>query len=358
MQCIKFATIICNMESNPTKDYLVGVTIGEGSFGRVVHARHKVSGKDVAIKVFDKASLRKQPQRLPSIWNERTLLLEFQSCPYVVNLWAAFVDQECIYLVMECLKGGDLQGLIQSGLAATVDRRWWKTAVVPHYSLQLVRAVEFLHEHNTIHADLKPQNILVTCKGRIQLADFGSAIRLTKENVNKQTGSNGEEQSGGQGIRTVLGGTVDYASPEIVRGTDVAQLTAGTDMWSLGCILHALYSSTALSPFHASSDALAVKSITDYCNGNTALNLFTDEKDNDESQNQAWRSLVLGLLHPIPTKRLGAVGKGSIGDLIPDIHAVDMVSNPPFLPTEPMWMQEARETNMRDGCLGWSVFLL
>ena len=79
-----------------TKDYLVGVTIGEGSFGRVVHARHKASGNDVAIKVFDRHSISKQPRLLQSVWAERRLLHELQACPFVVNLWGAFCDESCV----------------------------------------------------------------------------------------------------------------------------------------------------------------------------------------------------------------------------------------------------------------------
>lgn len=79
-----------------TKDFYVGVTIGEGTFGRVVHARHKASGKDVAIKVSDKACLQKRPELMQSVWTERSLLQEFQSCPSVVNLWGAFHDDHCV----------------------------------------------------------------------------------------------------------------------------------------------------------------------------------------------------------------------------------------------------------------------
>ena len=83
--------------------------------------------------------------------------MKFQSCPYIVNLWGAFHDSECLYLVMECLKGGDLQDLIVEGMKmkmkmkTTTDREWWTTHVAPHYALQLVKAVEFLHKHQTLH---------------------------------------------------------------------------------------------------------------------------------------------------------------------------------------------------------------
>jgi serine/threonine protein kinase len=91
---------------------------------------------------------------ISSIWSERSLLMQFQSCPSVVNLWGAFHDSECLYLVFECLKGGDLHDLILAGLTKTTDRQWWSTSVAPHYALQLIHAVEFLHENQTIHGGM------------------------------------------------------------------------------------------------------------------------------------------------------------------------------------------------------------
>jgi hypothetical protein len=79
--------------SNPTTaDYWVGETIGEGSFGRVVHAQHKGSNQPVAIKVYDKTSVQKLAGRMESIWTERTLLQLLRASPWVVSLWSAFID--------------------------------------------------------------------------------------------------------------------------------------------------------------------------------------------------------------------------------------------------------------------------
>lgn len=330
----------------PTKDYFVGVTIGEGSFGRVVHARHKVSGKDVAIKVFEKIQLAKRPDLMLSILNERYLLQEFRSSPFVVSLWGAFCDDDCVYLVMECLKGGDLQFLIGEGLKKGSDKTLWRTTAAPHYALQLIQAVEFLHEHCTIHADLKPENVISNEQGRLQLADFGSAIRLR----NVQNDSNQKQKQ-----PCFLGGTVDYASPEVLRGTPTSAIGIAADLWSLGCIFGALL--WGESPFHAESDALALDCIMNYAKSNVLPPLLTTEEGFKDVP-PGWEDLIMGLLHPDPDKRHGCASGPPLKVLVPGHETIDLNKDSPFLPPKPEWIIESKRSQMTDGSRGWSPFLL
>ena len=360
------------VHNNPTKDYLVGTAIGEGSFGRVVHARHKTSGKDVAIKVVDKASLRKHPSWMAAVWNEQRLLQlpALAASSWVVNLWAAFHDTECVYLVMECLTGGDLQHFIRAGLKeqqlAHHDKDWWSTIVAPYYAHQLARAVEFLHGQQILHGDLKPENVLLTGRGRLQLADFGSAVRIHNNGSTIHSTSSSTKQQSLQQPQTnhspptiLIGGTVDYASPEVLRGAPVSTLTVGVDLWSLGCVLAALQMGE--SPFHADSDALAVQSILDYTNGIAIPPGLTPNHPTDELP-EGWNLLIRNLLDPDPRQRLGfgtGHGDGQLGKLVPGDDSINSIQqDPPFLPAEPKWAQESKTTPLRDGSRGWSAFLL
>jgi serine/threonine protein kinase len=247
---------------------------------------------------------------------------------------------------MECIKGGDLKLLIQEGLQK--DKLVWKTMAASHYAMQLAMAVEFLHQQSTVHADLKPDNVLVTPNGKLQLADFGSAFCF----------ESGPHSSSGpianNAASPVLGATMDYASPEILRGTPIAELGIATDLWSLGCILGAMQ--WGESPFHSASDALALDVIMNYANGTKLPSLLNNDCEGDDMP-EGWKSLILGLLNPNPGLRLGVDGS-LLSDLIPGKKSIDLSVDPPFLPPESKWIRDSKTISMADGSQGWSAFLL
>jgi 3-phosphoinositide dependent protein kinase-1 len=330
-----------------TADFLVGATIGEGAYGKVVHAIHKTTGKYVAIKVMTKQSIQKDPALMTVAMKERRLLSDFQESEHIVSLWASFHDSECLYFVMECLAGGDLAHAIRSGLH---DPEQW-SATIPNYSRQLVSALEFIHSRAVIHADLKPENVLLTTTGKLKLADFGAAIELSSGAADDKSPAVSEEQ-----MRYI--GTADYASPEVIRGEAALLPSAAVDLWSLGCVLYAMWEGA--SPFHDESDALAIQRIMRYCAAadEERQRLQTDNMPDD------WMTLIQGLLTPEPSERVG----------MNDFHLVyrSIRKSPCLLRTacseeedevhfrapEPSWWVETQNSDKRDGTEGWSVFLL
>lgn len=329
-----------------TSDYMAGETISEGTFGRVVHGRHKTTDRHVAIKVVPKNSLKRHPEQLVNILTERRVLEDLKTCPAVVNLWACFHDKECLYMVMECATGGDLTQVIKAGrlLPGWVDS-------ATHYGLQILEGLQALHTKRTLHADCKPDNILVTLEGRVQLADFGSAVELDKK-------------TNGSGDRPQVRGTSEYASPEILRAKDSRELTVAVDLWSFGCVLYALLGGEA--PFHAESDALAVDKILDYCKEEkTDADRDTLLFPAESTVSKQWKELILALLRPNAAERLGAGDDKVVDNTVayPSIQAstvwkdVDLKQSPKFLPSEPSWLVESKGKEMKDGSKGWTSFL-
>ncbi|XP_064610265.1 cyclin-dependent kinase 6-like isoform X2 [Liolophura sinensis] len=86
---------------------------------------------------------------------------------------------------------------------------------------QLLKGVDFLHEHRIIHRDLKPQNILVTKTGQLKLADFGLARVYAF-----------------QMALTAVVVTLWYRAPEVLL---LDQYATPVDLWSCGCIFAELF---------------------------------------------------------------------------------------------------------------------
>jgi serine/threonine protein kinase len=404
-----------------TNDYMVGVTIGEGAFGRVVYAQHKKTNQEVAIKVANKFTLKKHPDKLQCILTERRVLEDLKEMDRVVNLWACFHDKECLYMVQECVRGGDLTNIMKK--ARETDKNWMESSA-KHYAMQILEGLQQIHSHKILHADLKPENILVTLQGRILLADFGSAVEMA-EHSKGNLKSDGEDEGEGDGdvVQAIVRGTSDYASAEILKAKPVQELTVAVDLWSFGCILYALIYGE--SPFHAESDALAVDKVFEYCAEGVTLSeresmLFDAKPEQADATKEAtpeqadsakeatpdqadsakeatpeqtdsakeaasstatsstgnsakidkvpkeWKDLIRDLLHPEPSQRLGASDEekeGSNKSYYPSIRAsplwkgVDLELQPKFLPAEPSWLKESKREGMEDGSKGWTAFL-
>ena len=345
-----------------TSDYWVGVLIGEGAYSRVVHCKYKASNQDVALKILDKVTLQKHPSVMAGLWTERSLLQRFQS-EYVVNLWASFHDSQSVYLVLDCLFGGDLSQVIYSAhhhdgkasIGSTSIHADWIQSI-PHYALQILAGLEYVHSQHVVHCDLKPANILCSRNGRIKLADFACAVDLAT--ITKAPPLDNPNSS-----RSILRGTADYASPELQRCIPTNEITTAVDMWSVGCIFYECFNGT--SPFHAPNHLLATHRVMEYVNNNISLEELFSGSDDDAIKNQLlnekstseWKSLIGGLLAPSPKLRttLKEAQRQSCFDSV----RVDLSKDgPKFLPDDPEWVGQAKDTKMKDGKAGWAVFEL
>jgi serine/threonine protein kinase len=138
--------------------------IGKGAFGEVRVCREIKTGEVVAIKKMRKEDMF-QKNQIMHVRTEKEILTSARS-QWVVNLKYSFQDDYFLYLVMDYLPGGDFMSLLMKKDILTEDE-------AKFYTAEMVLAVEDIHKMNTIHRDLKPDNILIDEYGHIQLSDFG-----------------------------------------------------------------------------------------------------------------------------------------------------------------------------------------
>ncbi|KAK2495928.1 hypothetical protein MC885_010917 [Smutsia gigantea] len=200
-----------------------GRELGRGKFAVVRKCIKKDSGKEFAAKFMRKR--RKGQDCRMEIIHEIAVLELAQDSPWVINLHEVYETPSEMILVLEYAAGGEIFN------QCVADREEaFKEDDVQRLMRQILEGVRFLHAHDVVHLDLKPQNILLTSEsplGDIKIVDFGLS-RIMK---------NSEE------LREIMG-TPEYVAPEILSYDPISM---ATDMWSIGVLTYVML--TGISPF-------------------------------------------------------------------------------------------------------------
>jgi len=194
--------------------------VGQGGFGKVLALSKKDTGKTFAVKCMHKAMVVKKDQT-ENCLNELTILSKLDHYPFIVNLWYAFQDSTNIYMCSDLMLGGTLQRMIKAAKHLEPER-------IVRYAAQITLALQFLHSHNIVHRDVKPDNILIDSEDRIHLSDFNVSLIVCA----------GEEET----KRHEDGwGTSGYRAPEVYLRKGVGHIFS-CDWWSLGSVVFEMYS--------------------------------------------------------------------------------------------------------------------
>lgn len=207
------------------RKYRVISLIGSGGMAMVYKAVHMSNRRYVAIKVL-KEEYKDDREFLRRFSREATAVLNL-SHENIVRAYDVGEFNGLPYIVMEYVEGHTLKALIEQNGKLPV-----RTAI--GITCQILDALQAAHSHGIIHRDVKPQNVIVTAKGKAKLTDFGIAREANASTVTF---------SGHQ-----LLGSVHYISPEQAKG-ELA--TESSDLYSVGVSLYEML--TGEVPFSAES---------------------------------------------------------------------------------------------------------
>ena len=166
--------------------------------------------------------------------HERQILASFEH-PFIARLLDGGTTKDGVpYFVMEYIEGETFYNYCDSKKLGSKDRL--------KLFQKVCSALEYAHERQIIHRDIKPGNILINRSGSPKLLDFGIAKILDPDLIHESMNPTGSM------LRMM---TPDYASPEQVLGRDV---TPVSDIYSLGILLYELL--TGHRPYNFSGRAI------------------------------------------------------------------------------------------------------
>lgn len=213
-----------NLEKNYSivkEEYRVhsGVS-ARGSYSVIRRASERKTGKEVAIKTvsrenIDKAGIRRE-----------IIVLQRLNSDRLVKILKSYHTVQSIIVVSEWLAGGSL-------FQKLIDAESYSETTIMFYFTQLLEAVQYLHENEIAHLDIRPKACLLDAsRKKLKLGSFGNAREIQEDIL--------------EPLDRCL---PEFASPEVAHCVPVS---FSSDIFSLGTVLYSCL--TGLSPFLAAND--------------------------------------------------------------------------------------------------------
>src|SRR5579863_6285151 len=184
--------------------------LGTGEFADVYLGEHVQSNIPVAVKVLH---TQLNDNEIQQFLAQTSLLAQLQH-PHIVRILDYGVEYDAPYLVMDYAPHGSLRQRHPRGSHLPL-------ATIVYYVNQIADALQYIHDQNLIHRDIKPHNMLISANHEILLSDFGIAVLSQSMGYRRQTVQDFE-------------GTILYAAPEQIRSLP----RIASDQYALGVVVY------------------------------------------------------------------------------------------------------------------------
>jgi serine/threonine protein kinase len=184
---------------------------GSGGMAVIYKATDLALGRTVAVKIL-RPSLTNDPEFLRRFRQEARNVANL-SHPNIVTVHDVGQDGNTHYIVMEYIDGEDLKRLIRASAPFSLDRAL-------SIGIKICAGVGYAHRAGLVHADVKPQNVLVTESDNVKVTDFGIAQALSATQPRER--------------QPMVWGSPHYFSPEQAQGEAP---TPASDVYAVGIVL-------------------------------------------------------------------------------------------------------------------------
>ncbi len=213
------------------KHWIKGAHIGSGSFGTVCLGMNSMTGEIMAVKQVNIPSEEnldemgaRQRGMIDSLQREMGLLRELHH-ENIVSYFGSSVEDGNINIFIEYVPGGSVSSMLGSYGP-------FEEPLVRSFVRQILIGLNYLHDKNIIHRDIKGANVLIDLKGGVKITDFGISKKVNADLLNSNT------------RRASMQGSVYWMAPEVVK--QIAY-TPKADIWSVGCLVVEMF--TGKHPF-------------------------------------------------------------------------------------------------------------
>ena len=187
--------------------YTIKHPIGTGGWGIVYHGYHRALSMPVAVKML-KHDMAMDPDFLETFRREAQIIARLNH-PNIIQVFDIDEIYRTIFIIMEYLEGEPLRSALERCGSLSISD-------TVNYLKQILGGLEYAHEQNIVHRDIKPDNIFLLRDGRVKILDFGLAAPPGEEDLD-------------------LDGTLYYASPEQIQGEPE---DARSDIYAVGIMAY------------------------------------------------------------------------------------------------------------------------
>jgi len=204
--------------------YEILAELGQGAMGVVYKARDPRLDGVVATKTVSPTMTKDELAEYEARFYQEAKAAGGLSHRNIVTIYDIGRSEHNAYMAMEYLEGDELRDLLQARAPIALSRAL-------DIGAQVAEGLQYAHERQIIHRDIKPGNIMVLQDGLVKITDFGIA-RMRNNEVKTMTG--------------MILGSPKYMSPEQVSGK---RADTRSDIFSLGVVIYEMLTGT--SPFVA-----------------------------------------------------------------------------------------------------------
>lgn len=211
--------------------YKIVSEIGRGASAVVYLGYDLFSEKNVALKIQNQKDEFSNMDKRFKLEANALLNLNHKN---IVSTYDYFIWNNRRVIVMEYLDGKTLERYIK-------EKKYLSSEEVASFALEILKALDYVHQNGIMHRDLKPANITITIDNKLKLMDFGIIQTSINQELTREAS---------------IIGTIQYLAPEIFKGE---KSSPPSEMFSIGVLLYRM--STGVLPFKGTSHEDTAKKI-------------------------------------------------------------------------------------------------